>query len=509
MDLEDVRQHQPSPGGLFAMTYRTKVLLLLMATVVVATGLSTGLLCWYFERVLRDQVGSQVLTMAATTAALMDGELHKAIKAPGDETSPPYITLRDQMRRARDANRRDDFMVRYLYTLTVSPEEQGLLRFAVDADEDPTKVSAVGEAYRTKLNNPFNVDQYQYDKVFTKDDWGEFLSANAPIKDREGKVVAALGVDVDANQVRARTASVMGVAFAGLGGALLIALGAAMLLARRVSQPLEHLRNTVEAIGKGDLTARTALNSHDEFGKVGAAINAMAEGLQERATLRSSFERYVPYKVVESILHSPNSPALIGERRKVTVLFSDLRGFSRIAENRRPEEVVTFLNACCEVMSEVIERHGGTLDKFVGDGMMATFGAPNDDPFQEEHAIMAALDLQEKMRALSESPASAPWPAIQLGIGINSGYAVVGSVGSSRHMEYTAIGETTNTANCLEAMTKELGVHILISQYTYNSVRGLFKVRQLGPVKMKGHSDEMAVYAVEGVRDDAAAPAGE
>jgi adenylate cyclase len=287
-------------------------------------------------------------------------------------------------------------------------------------------------------------------------------------------------------------------AIAGLGVGLVIALGVALLLARRVSQPLEELRRTVEALGAGDTSARTWVQSKDEFGMVGKAINVMAEGLQKHAMLRSSFERYVPYKIIDSILHSPNSPTLKGERRKITVLFSDLRGFSRISESRRPEEVVEILNICCTVMGEVIERHGGTLDKFIGDGMMATFGAPNDDPFQEENAIHAALELQDAIRALSETQTSAHWPPIQIGIGINSGNAVVGSMGSERHMEYTAIGETTNTASYLESMTKELGVDILITPYTYNAVRGLFRVRQLGPVKIKGHADEMIVYAVEG-----------
>lgn len=483
------------------MKYRTKVLLLLMATVVVTTGLSVGLLYSYFERVLRDQIGSQVLSVAATAAAFLDGDLHKEIKAPGDEKMPPYITLRDQMRRVRAANQRPDFSVKYLYTQTTSPSEPGVIRFGVDADEERSSVAVVNEIYRTRLTNPFSVDQYQYDKVWTKDSWGEFLSANAPIKDREGKVVAALGVDVESSQVKRRTTNVLQIALAGLCVGLLIAFGVAILLARRVSQPLEDLRQTVEAIGAGDTSARTPVRSDDEFGKVGAAINAMAESLQKSATLRTSFERYVPYKVVDSILQSPDGPSLKGERRKVTVLFSDLRGFSRLAESRRPEEVVAYLNACCSVIGEVIERHSGTLDKFVGDGMMATFGAPNDDPYQEENAVKAALELLEKVRAISATPAGAQWPPIQIGVGINSGNAVVGSMGSERHMEYTAIGETTNTAHCLEAMTKELGVHILISPYTYNAVRGLFNVRQLGPVRIKGHDDEMVVYAVEGKGD--------
>ena len=166
------------------MKYRTKVIVLLMAMVFVTTGISIGILYWYFERLMRDQMGSQVLSVAATTAAFLDGDLHTALKAPGDENSAAYVTLRDAIRRARDANRRDDFYVKYAYTLTVDPEKADLIKFGVDVEENTEIVAAIGEAYRSKLNNPFSIDKYQYDKVFSKDDWGEFLTANAPIKDK-------------------------------------------------------------------------------------------------------------------------------------------------------------------------------------------------------------------------------------------------------------------------------------------------------------------------------------
>jgi adenylate cyclase len=483
------------------MKYRTKVIILLMSMVFVTTGISVGILYWNFTRLLRDQMGSQMLSVAATTAAFLDGDLHKAIKTPGDETSAAYVTLRDAIRRARDANRRDDFYIKNAYTQTADPQNPDFIRFGVDSEEDPKKVSSIGEAYRSKLNNPFNIDQYQYDKVFTKDDWGEFLTANAPVKDKQGNVVAALGMDIESSQVISRTASILRVALIALGSSLLTALAVAIVLANRVSKPLYELRRVAEAIGGGDLTARANLHSKDEFGMVGEAINSMAKGLQERRTLLSSIERYVPYKVVDSILHSPDSPTLKGERRKLTVLVSDLRGFSKIAESRQPEEVVTFLNRCCEVMSDVIERHGGTLDKFVGDGMIATFGSPNDDPYQEERAVRAALDLQERISLLSAKCEEEKWPAINAGIGIHSGYAVVGSIGSSRHMEYTAIGETVNTAHYLESATKQFRANILISQYTYNAVRGQFNVKQFGQVNVKGHTEPMVVYSVEGLRE--------
>ncbi len=464
---------------------------------LLTTGVTVLVLVWNFSRILQNRIGSQALSVAATTAAFLDGDLHEQVMASRDKSSDPYIFLRDAIRRARDANRRDDFFVKYAYTLTVRPDEPSLIRFGLDVEEDESDVAEIGEAYRSTLNNPFDVAKYQFDKVFTRDAWGEFLSANAPIMDSGGKPVAALGIDVESSFVKERMARIWEMAGFACAGTLIVAMGISFLISSHVSKPLSEIRLVAEALGRGELSARARVRSNDEFGSVGAAINAMGKGLQERAVLRTAIERYVPYNVADSIVHSPDAPMLKGERRKVTVLFADLRGFTKLAEKRRPEEVVAFLNRCSEVMSEVIEQNQGTLDKFVGDGMMATFGAPDDDPFQEEHAVQAALALQLEMSRLMVEPGDQHWMPIRVGVGINSGNAVVGSMGSSKHMEYTAIGDTVNCASYIEEATKEFGADIVISEYTYNAVRGLFKTRKLGSLIVKGRTDEMTVYAVE------------
>ncbi len=489
------------------MTYRTKVLVLLVGMAVLTTGVTVIVLAWNFSRILQERLGSQVLSVAATTAAFLDGDLHRQAVASRDRNSAAYISLRDAIRRARDANRRDDFFVKYAYTLTVQPDEPSLIRFGLDVEEDESITADIGEAYRTELTNPFDVAEYQFDKVFTKDAWGEFLSANAPIKDSGGKPVAALGMDVESSFVMERMVRVWNIAGTAFAGALIVAVGVSFLISNRVSKPLSEIRRTVEAIGRGELSARAHVHTKDDFGRVGEAINAMGEGLQERAVLRTAIERYVPYNVADSIVHSPDAPMLRGERRKVTVLFADLRGFTKLAETRRPEEVVGFLNRCSEVMSTVIEQNHGTLDKFVGDGMMATFGAPEDDPFQEEHAVQAALALQSELSRLAVEPGDEHWARVQVGVGINSGNAVVGSMGSSKHMEYTAIGDTVNCAAYIEEATKEFGADIVISEYTYNAVRGLFKTRKLGPLVVKGRADEVMIYAVDHLEKDPASEA--
>ena len=482
------------------MKYRTKAIVLLMAMVFLTTGISVGssigilIVCCGIKWAVRYSASRPPLPHFSTPI-FTRGSLPRAMR---NQTPTLPCETRSVAARRQSPGR-------LLHQVRLHPDcgspQSRLSAVRRRFGRGSREVLAIGEAYRSKLTNPFNIEQYQYDKVFTKDDWGEFLTANAPIKDAQGKVIAAVGMDVESHLVKRRTATILQVALTALGASLLTALAVAIILANRVSRPLYELRRTVEAIGKGDLTARTRVHSKDEFGMVGQAINSMAEGLQERRTLLSSIERYVPYQVVDSILHSPESPTLRGERRKLTVLVSDLRGFCSIAESRQPEEVVAFLNRCCEVMSEVIERHGGTLDKFIGDGMMATFGSPNDDPYQEERAVRAALDLQEKISELSAKCEEESWPAINAGIGIHSGYAVVGSMGSTKHMEYTAIGETVNTAHYLESATKQFRASIVISQYTYNAIRGQFNVKPLGQVNVKGHSEPMVVYSVESLRE--------
>jgi adenylate cyclase len=141
-------------------------------------------------------------------------------------------------------------------------------------------------------------------------------------------------------------------------------------------------------------------------------------------------------------------------------------------------------------------RNQGTLDKFIGDGMMVIFGAPEDDAYQEEHALRTALEMQRELRQLS-SKWESEGICIRVGIGINSGPAVVGNIGSTKRMEYTAIGDTVNLASRLESATKDLGVPILISEYTYNAVRGSFQMRPMGPVTVRGRSEAVMTYALE------------
>jgi len=170
----------------------------------------------------------------------------------------------------------------------------------------------------------------------------------------------------------------------------------------------------------------------------------------------------------------------------------------------RPEEVVELLSEYFERMVDVILRHQGTIDKFLGDGMMVIFGAPLDDPYQEEHAVAAALEMQKELAVLCRKWEAQGRPAIRMGIGINSGAAVVGNIGSEERMEYTAIGDTVNLAARLESATKDLGLEIIVSEQTYDAVRPLFRWKPAGDVAVRGRTEPVRAYSVEGATEKAA-----
>lgn len=189
----------------------------------------------------------------------------------------------------------------------------------------------------------------------------------------------------------------------------------------------------------------------------------MTKGLQERERLKLNFSRYVSDHVLEKILSSSVPTKLEGERRKITVLFSDIRQFTQLSENLSPEQIVSLLNEYFKVMLDIIFAHKGTLDKFIGDGLMVEFGAPLQDDFQEKNAVTAA----------------------------------VGNIGSEKRMEYTAIGDTVNIAARLEQMTKSTGKYILISEDTYQAIKDEFDAKNLGSTALIGRQEPITVYAIE------------
>lgn len=481
------------------MRYRTKLFLF----VILAISVSDVLLFWMMyaqaHRSLFAQIQSKALSVAASAASQVNGDMLAAISGPEDEGSEAYLSIRDKLRAIRDANRRGDVHVEYIYTMSYSRTEPGKVVFGVDAAEEP---SHPGDVYEGSFGTKFEVaDRYLVEDTPSKDEWGVWISGYAPVKDRSGNVVAMLGVDLQFADVYRKTTTEL-VKWGLLSLAISMVIGAAIAaaLARRVARPIAMLHATVKSIGTGELDTRADTSYTDEFGELARAVNEMAEGLKQREMLKGVFAKYVSSQVLEKVLEDESQISITGERRKVTVLFSDIRGFTSLSETLRPEDVVALLNEYFERMVEVVFKHGGMLDKFMGDGVMAVFGAPKEDLYQEENAVKAALEMKEELARLCRKWRTENKATINIGIGINTGLAVVGNVGSMQHMEYTAIGDTVNLASRVEQLTKELGRDILVTEYTHVALKGVVESERMDRVAVRGKSDPVTVYNVTGLK---------
>ncbi|MBI3814988.1 MAG: PAS domain S-box protein [Nitrospinae bacterium] len=223
----------------------------------------------------------------------------------------------------------------------------------------------------------------------------------------------------------------------------------------------------------------------------------IVDDITETEFVKESFGKYVARQVVEKILSGKGQIKLQGERQHVTVLFADVRGFTKLAENMEPENVVALLNKYFNMVVDIIFKYEGVLDKFIGDNVMAVFGAPIKSDNDEERAVSAAIEIQsgiEKFNIARKSDGEEP---IFVGIGINTGEAVVGNIGSEKRMDYTVIGDTVNVADRIQSSA--LGGEILISSVTYEKVRDKFNCSELPAIKVKGRRNPVHIFKVVGV----------
>ncbi|MFZ3131532.1 MAG: adenylate/guanylate cyclase domain-containing protein, partial [Desulfosporosinus sp.] len=221
---------------------------------------------------------------------------------------------------------------------------------------------------------------------------------------------------------------------------------------------------------------------------------------KERGRITGIFGRYVSKAVVQEILSSKEEIKVGGVRKDITLLFVDIRGFTPLSEKMEPEDIINILNDYLDLCSRAVFTQEGTIDKFMGDGVMAIFGAPIEQKDHLERAIRAALQMQRESGKFAEDLLKRYGRSVSFGIGINSGPAVVGNIGSQARMDYTAIGDTVNLAARLESNAKP--GQILISKDTYERIKETFKVIPLDPIKVKGKEKLVEIYQVEGEFDE-------
>lgn len=283
------------------------------------------------------------------------------------------------------------------------------------------------------------------------------------------------------------------------GLALSAALFFVFLFSMSLSTPIERLLEITHEIAKGnfDIRAQESVHTHDEVGDLALAFDEMTLGLRERDRIKKTFSKFHGSTVADDIL-AGDTNSLRGTLKEVTVFFSDIRDFTKFSEGHTPEEVVEMLNEYFEIMVGIVTRHGGVVDKFIGDAIMAVWGAPHSSERDAELAVAACIEMRTALAELNLRRLGRGKVPIRIGMGLHTGKAISGTIGSTERMEYTVIGDTVNMAARIEASTKSFGTDLLVSELTAQTMQGKFLMEKAGEVEVKGITEPLTLFKVRG-----------
>ncbi len=268
----------------------------------------------------------------------------------------------------------------------------------------------------------------------------------------------------------------------------------AYFVVRSLLRPLGILSNAMTKVATGDLDVRVPVTSNDEIGDLTRQFNIMVEGLRERERIRETFGRYVDENVAATILRRQGDGQRSGEVTEATILFTDIAGFTTIAEHLEPHELVAALNDYLETVLAPIRVHAGVVNTFIGDGLFASFNMPLACGDHATAAVRAAIDIQ---RAVGSRTFGQQGVAFATRIGISTGPVIGGDVGAGKRVSFTLLGDTVNLAARLEELNKQYGTRILVSESTRMACGERFTFKALGEVSVRGRSDPVAVFSID------------
>lgn len=472
-------------------SYRPSLRLSLGCLLVALVALTAGALGLAAYASARDAVFEGIrerLRDAVSVGALMvDADAHRRIQSPADEQMAEYKALRATLQRIRD----QCGQVRFVYTLRRGGDGQYL--FVVDAEEDPGEVSHVGDVYDGQFDEAMGAAFTPPYRVhvahsLTTDEWGVWLSSYAPLFTRAGEFEGVLAMDMSAESIRRyQRHCLLGLA-AVAAVVCVLAIALALALAHGISRPLLVLAKDMDNIQHLRLDRYVPVHSRiREVHEMALAVHTMKVGLR-------SFRRYVPADLVSELIRLGQDAVPGGERRCITIFFSDIRGFTAIAEQLPPETLAAGLSAYFRAMTGTILEHHGTVDKFIGDGIMAFWGAPTPVADHALLACRAALACQVRLTDLNQEWSRQGLPPLVTRIGLHTGEAIVGNTGYEERLNYTAIGDAVNLASRAEGINKHYGTLVLVTGDTRRLTGDGLVTRWLDRIAVKGRAGAVDIY---------------
>jgi class 3 adenylate cyclase len=465
-----------------------------VAVTLVTVGLVGVLVHQRQSHAIEDTVGTQLLNIARVSALLVDPGLHADTARMLRADTAAYRRIM----KALTAIQTETLLTTPMRTLIDYDRASGRARIVVTTADDERSGApfTVAAEAADAVAWTFEDGVARYTRIY-RTQAGARISAFAPVPAADGRTAAVLEVDYPVDFYFDRLRELDTTILVGMLSGGLLAVALAVIVARRLTRPVVALTGAAARVAGGDLSPSVPVTSRDEVGQLTRAFNGMVEGLRQREIIRNAFGRYVSPEVAQAVLESPGGLSLGGRKREVSVLMSDLRGYTRFAEHGDPSGVMEVLNDYLGRMADIVIAHGGTVNEFIGDAIFAVFGAPIEHPDHAERAAATALAMQRAMDELNDANATRGRPRFEMGIGINTGEAVVGNIGSEQRTKYAVVGAAVNLAARVESCT--VGGQVLLSESTVRYLGPLAEVAPPIHAELKGLDAPVALYELRGL----------
>jgi adenylate cyclase len=440
---------------------------------------------WDWSVVVAEQAAhrqAELETLAQVVAAGIDAEAHSTFRSEQDRARPEFAAVAAALRFAIDRSQTVS------WGATCTRDERGRWQYVVDGSHSaPYPVGFPIFDGTTERDLAFGGALRYVDAL--EDESGTWHTVFAPIRGSDGGIVGLVELASDADRddlvLEGKMRRTVLQFTLAVGGGLLLSFAFGRLLSRH----LGALVVAAQRVTGGQLDTRVEVRTADEIGVLAATFNRMVEGLREREFIRDTFGRFVNPDVVTQILEDPSRLRLGGESRRVTVLMSDLRGFTALSEELGPERMVSLLNRYLARMTAVVERYEGNVAELLGDGLVVLFGAPVTREDDAARAVACALAMHHELGVFNTQEGR----RLQMGIGIDTGLVVAGNIGAESHMKYGVVGAAINVAARLESFT--VGNQVLVSHATYELVSGALVDEPL-EFRAKGRREPLRAYPV-------------
>ena len=471
------------------------------AITVIATSAFIGVSGFFAARgFIRDGIRTRLQDIATLAASSVDLAKVAKLRKPEDRHTPEYAEVKAYLQKVRETN--PDIQFAYLYRI----EPSGKLYFVADNEPEESKdISHLGDEYSEMPE--LGRSQYrpgapaQAEEDFTTDQWGTYLSSYIPIVDASGQVECALGIDMSAQAVSTyENRFLRTLAGSTLLTTCLVLIGS-VWFSRRISHPLLKIAADLGRVERLELQHETAIRSSIR------EVILMRDAVAKLKSSLKSFRKYVPADLVADLMALGQEARLSAEKRDITIFFSDIVDFTTISERTSPEQLVDSLAVYFDGMTRAIIDHDGTVDKFIGDAIMAFWGAPRPLSDHAVQACLAAIKCRDHSRAVGEQQRQDGKMPMLTRIGLNTGAAIIGNIGYDARLNYTAMGDIVNLGSRIEGLNKFYGTEILMSETTRQLASDAVETRFIDVVAVKGKSTPVRIYELICARGDMTAEA--